>query len=132
MTVKRCCAWVSGLFGVSLLIGCTPDDPPRVTEVTIVTNTTLDVVVLCSDTKQAPIAVTETDAEVRITVTNAAPEHNCLTAVNVTLTDPLGTRALVDGHDGAALAVHGDWRCGDPGNNVGRCDGIDSPRPWQA
>jgi hypothetical protein len=132
MSVKRRIAWVGGLIGASFLIGCTPDNPPSVTEVSIVTTNTLDVVVFCSDTKQAPMVVTETDTEVRVTVTNATPDHNCVTAVNVTLEEPLGTRALVDGNNGTALAVHGDWRCGDPGDDVGRCDGIDSPRPWQA
>jgi hypothetical protein len=129
VSVNRRIRWVLGLIGASFVFGCTPDTPPSVTEVSIVTTNTLDVVVFCSDTKQAPVVVTETDTEVRVTVTNAAPDFNCVTAVNVTLNAPLGTRALLDGNNGTALAVHGDWRCGEPGDTVGRCDGIDTPAP---
>jgi hypothetical protein len=95
----------------------------------IVSERELDVLVYCSDTPQPPMVVSESDSEVRLTVTNAAPQHECFTPLNVTLEAALGTRAIVDGHDSTTVAVHLDFRCGDPVTPYGRCDDIYTPRP---
>ena len=73
--------------------------------------------------------VTETATQVRLLNQYAAPDHTCETGEDITLEAPLGNRDIVDERDGHLIPVNLDYRCGEPGQSVGRCDEIDTPAP---
>ena len=122
-------ALITVLLGSVGLFGCASEDQPTVREVVVVTDTQLEVSVWCASQPQPYVLITETATEVRLLNQYAAPDHDCETAETLTLHSPLGTRDIVDERDGHTIPVHLDFRCGDPRDAVGRCDGIDTPPP---
>ena len=98
-------------------------------EIVIWSDTKLDVSVWCATKAQPYVLITETATEVRLRNQYLAPDHSCETGETLTLQAPLGTRKIVDERDGYVIPVRSDYRCGEPGDSVDRCDGIDTPRP---
>ncbi|MEI8240246.1 MAG: hypothetical protein WCI22_12585 [Actinomycetota bacterium] len=122
-------ALLAAVVGSINLVGCATKEHPTVREVTIMGDTQIDVTVFCAKKPQPYVLVTETATEVRLLNQYAALDTNCVTSDTLTLHAPLGTRNIVDAHDGHTIPVQSDYRCGDPNGISGRCDGIHTPSP---
>jgi hypothetical protein len=129
MPTARRVATIAALIGSVSLFGCASKDQPTVREVVIVSDTQLEVSVWCASKPQPYVLITETATQVRLRNQYAAPNKDCETGETLTLQSPLGTRTIVDERDGHTIPVQLDYRCGDPQETVGRCDGIDTPAP---
>jgi hypothetical protein len=120
---------VAAVIGSVSLFGCASKDHPSVREVVIMGDTHIDVSVSCAKRPHPYVLVTETATEVRLLNQYASVDNNCATSETLTLHQKLGTRNIVDARDGHTIAVRSDYRCGDPKDLLGRCDGIHTPSP---
>ncbi|CAB4786430.1 MAG: hypothetical protein F2735_00445 [Actinobacteria bacterium] len=129
MPAKHRVALIAAVIGSLSLLGCASKEHPTVRQAEILTDTHLQVSVWCAQKAQPYVLVTETATQVRLLNQYVAPNHNCETGEDITLEAPLGIRDIVDERDGHIIPVNLDYRCGEPGQAVGRCDGIDAPVP---